>query len=53
MVDKEERLRRIRERNEDRKAAGQVGGVMDWFDIDFLLRLLDERCKNCKNGDKE
>lgn len=43
------RLMLIRERAADRRATGQVGGVRDWFDIQFLLDLLDSRlCKNCK-----
>lgn len=45
-----EKLERIRLRHSDRMAGGQVGGVLEWFEIATLLRLLDEQiCKNCKD----
>lgn len=45
----ERALRLIRERAEDRRASGQVGGVREWFEIQLLLDLLDDKlCINCK-----
>lgn len=42
-------LENIRQRAEDRRATGLAGGVREWFDLDYLLRILDTKlCKRCK-----
>lgn len=32
----------IRKRNQERKDSELIGGVREWFDIDFLLRYIDK-----------
>jgi len=39
----EKLLANIRKRNQDRGDSGLVGGVQEWFDIDFLLRYIDNQ----------
>lgn len=42
-------LERIRQRAADRIATGLVGGVREWFEIQYLLNLIDTKlCKKCK-----
>lgn len=42
----EEHLADIRRRNQERKDSDMVGGVREWFDIDFLLRYIDQMKPN-------
>lgn len=35
-------MQSIRDRAAKRKESGEVGGVREWFDIDYLLRVIDE-----------
>lgn len=37
----EDILEDIRTLNQERKDSGLIGGVREWFDIDFLLRYID------------
>jgi hypothetical protein len=39
---RQEVLEGIRRRNEERKDSGEVGGVREWFEIDYLLRHIDK-----------
>lgn len=41
----EEKVEAIRKRSEKRKQSGAVGGIQEWFEIDTLLRVLDDRAE--------
>lgn len=40
----------IRKRAEERAAASEVGGVREWFDIAFLLKVLDNQANLLKQA---
>lgn len=43
-------LEGIRRRNEERKASQDVGGVREWFEIDYLLRHIDKLERKLDEG---
>lgn len=49
----EKHLKGIRERNEKRKASEEIGGVREWFEIDYLLRYIDNLEAKLKEQDED
>lgn len=42
MVNEDEAIADIRSRSEARKESGLIGGAREWFEIDYLLRVIDK-----------
>ena len=42
VANEDEAIADIRARAEARKESGLIGGVREWFDIDYLLRVIDK-----------
>ena len=45
-----EQVDRIRNRALERKSPGQIGGVREWFEIDFLLAYIDQQERELRDA---
>jgi hypothetical protein len=48
----EEAIEGIRKRSQERKESGHIGGVREWFEIDYLLRVIDKLQASDEKGKK-